>query len=58
MAFSRLFPNGSENQQIGLDSIVTNSHNKPLNEIIDIRKGNGSATLFNTLHDLRFSYFE
>ena len=27
-------------------------------EIIDIRKGNGLATLFNTIHDLRFSYFE
>ena len=25
---------------------------------IDIRKGNGLATLFNTIHDLRFSYFE
>ena len=23
--------------------------------IIDIRKGNGLATLFNTIHDLRFS---
>ena len=26
--------------------------------IIDIRKGTGLATLFNTIHDLRFSYFE
>ena len=25
---------------------------------IDIRKGNGLATLFNTIHDLLFSYFE
>ena len=25
---------------------------------IGIRKGNGLATLFNTIHDLRFSYFE
>ena len=25
---------------------------------IDIRKGNGLATLFNIIHDLRFSYFE
>ena len=25
---------------------------------VDIRKGNGLATLFNTIHDLRFSYFE
>ena len=25
---------------------------------IDIRKGNGLATLFNPIHDLRFSYFE
>ena len=27
-------------------------------ETIDIRKGNGLTTLFNTIHDLRFSYFE
>ena len=25
---------------------------------IDIRMGNGLTTLFNTIHDLRFSYFE
>ena len=32
--------------------------NSPTVGIVDIRKGNGLATLFNTIHDLRFSYFE
>ena len=29
-----------------------------LDATIDIRKGNRFATLFNAIHDLRFSYFE